>query len=339
MGYTDMIDRTDSGALIPEDASREILQSVPDGSAFLKLGKRLQNMTRAQRRLPVLSALPMAYFVDEVPGVVVPDYSNSSYKQVTKVEWSNKYINAEEIAVIIPIPESVVEDLEYDIWGEIRPLIVDAIGAAVDAAVFYGVGAPATWPNGIVPDAITAGNVLQVGDIGNLYDDIMGGTELLPGLIGHIELDGYFPNGFVGSIGMRGRLRGLRSGAALDGLPLFRTAFDGMTKKTIYELDGQPIYFPVNGVVNPLTSLLIAGDWTKAVYAIRKDISYKVLTEAVITDPATNEIIYNLAQQDMVALRVTFRMGWQVSNPINTLNTNANTRFPFAVLQPANGSA
>jgi hypothetical protein len=36
----------------------------------------------------------------------------------------------------------------------------------------------------------------------------------------------------------------------------------------------------------------------------------------------------------MVALRAMVRLGWQVPNPINRLNTNAVTRYPFAVLVP-----
>ena len=40
----------------------------------------------------------------------------------------------------------------------------------------------------------------------------------------------------------------------------------------------------------------------KAVYAIRQDITVKLLTEGVIRDPNTKDIVYNLAQQDMIAL-------------------------------------
>jgi hypothetical protein len=71
------------------------------------------------------------------------------------------------------------------------------------------------------------------------------------------------------------------------------------------------------------------------VYSIRQDITYKVLTESVIQDPASGNIIYNLAQQDMVALRAVLRIGWQVPNPINRMNTDDSTRYPFSVLTPS----
>jgi len=330
MPFNDMIERGDAAALIPEEAANEILQSVAQGSSFLQLARRLPDMARGQRRLPIMSALPLAYFVDEAPGAVDVYGNNSSYKQTTKAEWDNLYINAEEIACIAPIPESVLEDADYDIWAEIRPAIVQAIGQVVDNAVYYGIGAPATWTTGIVPAAVAIGNSLAVGDIGDLYDDIMGGDETTPGLIGHVELDGYMPNGFVSAVSMRGRLRGLRDGA--NGQPLFVSNMQGATP---YALDGQPMFFPGNGVIDPAQSLLICGDWTKSVYAIRKDITYKLLDQAVITDPANNQIVYNLAQQDMVALRVTFRMGWNVANPVNPQNPSDLTRYPFSVLLPA----
>ena len=41
----------------------------------------------------------------------------------------------------------------------------------------------------------------------------------------------------------------------------------------------------------------------------------------------------------MVALRVFFRAGWQIANPVNRFNDNAATRYPFAVLEPAAADA
>ena len=47
-------------------------------------------------------------------------------------------------------------------------------------------------------------------------------------------------------------------------------------------------------------------------------------------DPATGAILYNLAQDDMVALRVTMRLGWEIPNPINAEQPDESVRFPFA---------
>lgn len=323
--YDSSIDRSGASALIPEDASREILQEVPQGSYVLKLARRLPNMTRAQRRLPVLSALPTAYFTGEAGRA---GQTFSEVKQTTEVQWANKYINAEEIACIVPIPESVLEDADYDIWGEIRPLIVEAIGLVVDIAILYGtqdVDVPAAWPDGIMVQMPAAHLVSDtLGD--DLYDAILGEG----GVYSKVEEDGFFVNGNLAALSMRAKLRGLRDA---NGQPIF---VSDMKAATPYTLDGTPLEFPINGSFDASQSLLLSGDFNKLVYSIRKDITYKMLTEGVITDTSTpRQIIHNLAQDDMVALRVTFRMGWQLPNPINHVQPTEADRFPFAALVPA----
>jgi HK97 family phage major capsid protein len=311
--YSSAIDRTGSQALMPEDASREIIQGAPQQSTVLRLARRLPNMTRAQQRMPVLSSLPTAYFVTGDTGL----------KQTSSIDWDNKYINAEELAVIVPIPEAVLDDSDYDMWGEVRPRIEEAIGIAIDAAILFGTNAPASWPDDIVTGAAAAANTIADGTNPDIYDDIMG----TGGVLSLVEEDGFMVTGHIAALTMRAKLRGLRDS---NGVPIFsRSMQDGSR----YELDGQPIEFPRNGGFDTSLAEMISGDWSQLVYAIRQDITTKLLTEAVIQDGAGN-IIYNLAQQDMVALRVVVRLGWQLPNPINLIQQTETDRYPFAILTP-----
>ena len=107
---SDIIDRSGAEALMPEDVSKDIVQGVPENSVIMRMGTRAQNMSRKQRRVPVLSSLPMAYFVD----------GDIGRKQISKMLWENKFFEAEELAVIIPIPEAVLDDADYDVWGTYR---------------------------------------------------------------------------------------------------------------------------------------------------------------------------------------------------------------------------
>ena len=59
-----VISRTNADALIPVEYSREIIQNIPQRSKLLPLMRRLPNMSAKQRNLPVLSALPTAYFLN-----------------------------------------------------------------------------------------------------------------------------------------------------------------------------------------------------------------------------------------------------------------------------------
>ncbi len=322
------IPRSGAEALMPEEYQREIIDGTPEMSSVMSLATKAPNMSRQQRRIPVLSVLPMAYFVSPGP-TARTDQSDINFKRTTRMLWENKYLDAEELAVIVAIPENVLDDSDYDIWAQVRPKLLEAFGVAFDQAVFYGINAPAIWPDNLVAAAMAADNFVPLGSVGDLYDDIMSED----GLISKVEEDGFMVSGHVSAMRMRGKLRGLRDA---DGNPIFKSlSKEGVQGSTRYELDGEPMIFPRNGSVDPSRSLLISGDWSQLVYAMRKDVTWKILTEAVIQDPITGDILYNLPQMDMVAIRAVMRLAWQVPNPINRLQPDEDERYPFAVLGPA----
>lgn len=321
MAYNSVISRTDASALIPQEVSNEIIKAVPATSAVMQLARQLPAMSRAQRRLPIMSALATAYFVT----------GDTSLKQTSEVNWDNKYIDAEELAVIVPIPEAVLDDAEFDIWAEVRPSLVEAFGLAIDGAVLYGTNIPSTWTTnlgaaGLVARCTAASHTLSAADYTDLYEAILGEDNAgTAGLLGTIEADGFVASGHVGHVSMRAKLRNVRDS---DGQPIFQT---DMQTPGRYVLDGAPVLFPTNGAIVAASSLLISGDWNQLVYAMRQDITYKILTEAVIQDAAGN-IVFNLAQQDMVALRAVMRLGFSLPNPVNRMTASSTTRCQFATL-------
>lgn len=312
--YDAQVSRTDAAALIPEEVTREIMQSIVEQSAALKLMKKLPNMSKATLRIPVLSLVPVAYFTG----------GDTELRKTSEQNWTNKYIYAEEVNVIVPIPELVINDADYDLWSQIKPQIVEAFGKKIDGAVFFGTNKPANWPSGIVTQATSASQTVALGTGADVYEDIMGES----GILAKIEEDGFMANGHVAALSMKAKLRGLRDA---NGQPIF---LKSMAEKSKYELDGEPIEFPRNGAFLPASALLISGDFSQAVYSVRQDMQYKVLDQAVIQDDA-GAIVYNLAQQRMVALMATMRLGWQVPNPINRVQEVEASRCPFAVLTPA----
>lgn len=320
------IPRAGAEALMPEEYQREIIQEVTQQSSIMSMGYRAPNMSRGQRRLPILSVLPTAYFTNPGPS----DVGDIGYKKTTRLMWENKYIDAEELNVIVAIPEAVFDDSDYDIWAEAKPKLLEAYGIAFDMAVLYGTNAPVAWPTNIVTAATAAGNF--VADDGSTTVDLYDKILSQGGLLEKLEIDGFDNSGFLGHLRMKARLRGLRDST---GQPIFKSIYkEGMQGATQYTLDGEMITFPKNGAIDPDRSMLVAGDWSKLMYAIRKDITWKILTEAVIQDPVTKEILYNLAQQNMIALRSCMRLGWQVPNPINRIQEDESERYPFAVFAP-----
>ena len=310
------IDRSALSGLIPEPVTREIMQGAIAESAVLRMGRRLANMSSKTQTINVLDALPSAYFVN---GEATDSGAGDAFKRTTKMAWDKKKLYAEEIAVIVPIPEAALDDADYDIWGEVRPRLTEAFGKVIDAAILFGTNKPSTWRAGVVPSAIAAGNGVPIGT--SVFDDIMGES----GLIAKVELDGFNPNGVMSAIQMRGKLRGLKD---TTGQPIFKSDMQGATR---YGLDGMDMYFPMNGAFDPAQAQMIVGDWSQLVYAIRQDMTFKIFTEGVIQDPTTKAITYNLMQNDMVALRAVMRLGWEIANPINAYNADIENPFPFSV--------
>ena len=305
--------RADAEALIREQIVSTIFQDAPKQSVFMGMARKLPNMTSKQTRIRVLDFLPTAYWVDGDTGM----------KQTTRQAWDNVYLTAGELAVIVPIPESVFDDAEMDIMGEITPRVNEAIGQKVDAAIIFGDNRPKEWQADIITLARQAGNNVVAATGKDYYDLILGDG----GVFSKVEDDGYGVSGAIAPMNFKAKLRGLRD---TTGQPIF---VHNMQDSSRYALDGTPIQFPENGSFMPNIAQLVVGDFKQAVYSIRQDITVKILTEGVIQDPATKEIVYNLAQQDMIALRVVFRMGWALPNPATRLNED-RTGCAFAYLEP-----
>lgn len=268
----EIITRTDAQALIDEQLSNEIIQEVEKKSFVLSAAKRLQNMTSDKTKLRVLDSLPVAGFVDGDTGL----------KPTSKVDWSNVYLTAEEIAVIIPISENVLADASYDIWGQVKPLVVEAFGKVIDNAILNGTNAPSSWGAGLISRITTAGNTVPYSASESLYKQI-------DKAMAKVEEDGFIANAIVGGVGLKS---GFRNMLDETGQPIKGTEIDSINR-----------YYVDNGAWDNSAAKLITGDFNNLVYAIRQDITYKVLDQATITD-ASGKVLYNLAQQDMVALRV-----------------------------------
>lgn len=303
-----IIARTGAEALIRDQLINTIQQDVPKSSIVMQLATRLANMTSNQTKIPVLSMLPLAYWVNGDTGM----------KQTSKQEWKNVTMTAAELAVIVPIPEAVLADSSFDIMGEVQPRVREAMAAKVDSAILFGNDKPTEWTTDILTQA-AANKVVAPIDYAKLLGD--------GGMFAKVEEGGFGVDAVVGALSTKAQLRGLLD---KNGRPLFRSDMQGATN---YALDGAPLYFPENGSFDATKALMIAGNFKKVVYSIRQDVTVKILDQGVIQDPSTKEIVYNLAQQDMVALRVVMRMGWALPNPSTRLNTDGS-KVPFSYIAP-----
>lgn len=307
--YNSVVSRDGSDdPLIPVPVSAQIIQEMPTQSFMLQRAGQVQMSTKTQRQ-PVLSVLPMAYWVSGDTGM----------KQTSAADWANVTLVAEELAVIVPIPEAYLDDSQVPIWDVVRPHIVEALGAKIDSAALFGADKPSSWPTAIYPSAVAAGNTVRAGTGVDFGQDVAALGEV-------IAKDGFAVNGFASRPGLKWKLTGLRS---TDGIPIYQPDLQSGGGGNLY---GYPVSEVVNGSWDADEAELIAGDWSKAIIGMRQDITWKMFDQGVISD-GSGAVVLNLMQQDSVALRVTMRVAYATSNPVTVLNTDANTRFPFGVVQ------
>ena len=297
-------------SLIPDQVVNEIIQEAPKSSVMLANARRAR-MSSKKYKQPVLSTLPDAYWVAGDTGL----------KSTSTADWGDLTITAEELAVIVPIPDAIVEDSSINLWGEVRPLIAEAIGKKVDQAAIFGTDKPESWPDAIVTAATAAGNVVANGTGKDLGVDVAN-------LGKKVAEQGYGVNGFLCKPGMQWQLYGLRDD---NGQPIY-TQLAGSPSNGLY---GYQLDEVMNGSWDNDAADLIALDWSKQIIGIRQDVTYKVFTEGVISD-ANGKVLLNLMQQDTSALRVVFRVGYQVAKPITRIS--GASAYPGGIITPKAGA-
>lgn len=297
-----MITKTNASALIPEQVMNEIFKEAEKESKVLKMFRRLPNMTSDKTQLKVVDSLPIAYYVNEE--------TNNGRKEVTNMAWKNVTLTAEEIAVIVPIKDNVLNDANVDIWEQVKPELVKAIGKKIDESVLFGIGAPTSFGNGVIPSIVAKSK--SVKETGDLYADI---NEVMA----NVEESGHEVTGILGGVNLKSKFRMLLD---KNGQPIQNTEIGALERA-----------FVDNGAWNKETATLIAGDFSQAVYAIRQDVTFDVFREGIIQN-SDGSIAYNLLQNDMSALRVVFRFGYAIPNPVTSVDGTEN-RYPFAALVPA----
>lgn len=311
MAFNNVVGRADvTDAAIPETVVSELIKEMPGASVMLNRARRV-NMTTAKYKQPVMATLPEAFWVNGDTGL----------KQTTKTGFESLTMTAEELAVIVPVPDALIADSSIPLWQEIKPLIKDALGSKVDEATLFGIDKPASWPEAVVPAATAAKNVVAAGTNANLGADVAA-------LARKVSTGGFAVNGFASEPGLNWELIGMTND---QGTPIYHPSMANGAPGALY---GYPLMETFNGSWDATKAKLIAADWKKFVVGIRQDVTFDLFSEGVITD-ADGKVVFNLMQQDSKALRVVMRVGWQVANPVTAVQRTKSKRYPAGILTPA----
>ena len=307
------VSRDDALALIVEQHSREIIEVAAQTSVALQTFRQVP-MSSSAMKMALLESYPQAQWLTATS----PADPDVVKKPLTNMAWETKELYAEEAAVIVAIPENVIDDAEVNLWAEVESRTAEAIARLIDQTIFFGTApagsVPATFPvGGIAGEAIAAGHV-HAQAAGEDLAEAWNQTMAL------VEADGFNISDSYAGRGIRASLRGMRDA---NGNPLYVTNLQqGGPTDAVY---GVPLHYVTNGSWDSSVAQAIMGDANMAVIGMRQRLTAKRLTEATVGG-------YNLAEQDMVALRVKTRLGFTVLVPKGP--AQSATPFPFAVLGP-----
>ena len=323
-----------SSVVLPVEYGREIIRGLVGRSKALELGRRLPDMRGKTYKLNVNANLPVAGWVKNSQVTPNAEGYEINRKPISTYAFEGVDIVAEELAVIVPISENTladVEDFGIELASELQEQVIGAFQQAIDSAVFFGVGSPWTGFGGLVAGATTANAIVTWdGSAGTSFYNAINDAMTL------VEKSGYLPNAILG-------------GPALNSA--FRSSITtlGVNVTDQGEIGRLARHVDLTGGFNESTAFAVVGDFRYLVYSFREDMAMRLLTESIIQDPNTGAVIYNLAQQDMVALRFTMRLGFALPNPVNrvsgTLSSDGKyiekgaSAYPFAIITKTGASA
>lgn len=320
---------------IPAEVAAGIIDDAITTSAALGLGN-VQRMGTREQLFTLVDTLPEAYWIKGTAATDKPGFAphnaltdgsraakDVALKQTTGMNYRQKKIEAEELAVMTVLPDTWRDDSGVN-FAEIRPYLVEAIAKKIDAAIFFGEDLPNSWSangfNGILPDAIAANNTLNGADAAyqNIADAVAALAELQAS-------EGYVPRGFLAHPGFKWKVVRARDG---DGNMIYSPATSAGAPESLY---GLPLAELDNGagMGHEDDFQLITGDWSLLRIGIRQDLQWAISNAAPIVNQ-DGTIAYNPFQQDGQVMRVTFRLAAGVVNPKKRLGGD----YPFYALRP-----
>lgn len=261
---------------LPTEVSQAIIQKVQDGSAVMKLARKI-DLPGLGLTIPVITSDPEAEWVAE-----------TDEKAVKRPGLSTKTMQAYTLAVIVPFSNQFKDNVEslYNAIVERLPL---ALAQKFDSTVFHGTAPGSNF------DTFAAATAQSLGS--NAYQGLVNADE-------DIATHGGITNGYV--ISAQGKSKLLRA-VDTTGRPIFiNNVSEGavpmiLGAETVLD---KAAYKAVSGGDDILG---IAGDWTQALYGIAKNLTLSISDQATLTDGDTT---INLWQRNMFAVRAEIEVGF-----------------------------
>ena len=319
---------TNKNVVLPVEYADFIITGLRARSKALELGRRLPDMRGKTFKLNVLDYAIKAGWVKNAQSPANTEGAEINRKPTSYLGWKGVDLVAEEIAVIIPVSEDTLDDTQnyVDVVPQIYEEAIAAFQQTIDGTAFFGTDSPWAGYTGIVSEATTASATVNWNgsDGTSFYKAVSDAMKL-------VEKSGYLPNAILGGPSLNSAFRG--------------TITDlGVVAGDQGQVGALPRHIDLTGGFDESSAFAVVGDFRQLVYAFRKEMELKILTEATIKE---GEVEYNLAQQDMVGFRFKMRLAMALPNPVqrvsgvasgNAIKAGANA-YPFAVILKTNGGS
>ena len=271
---------------VPTEKASGIMGFVAKGSTVIQQST-LEPMTAPTKEFTFWADFPAAYWVGEGRRI-----------KTSKATFVRATMEAHKIGVIIPCTKEKLNDTTIDVFEELKGPIADSIAQKVDAAVLFGIDSPFKF--NLFDVAVKNGMFIVDGTNGALDLDVSDVMAL-------VEDEGFDVNGFIAPLSIKNSLRKLRNA---NGDQLYVQGVG--TNGNVSEFYSQPITFAKGKASFDKTrAQLFAGDWTKSRVGVYQQVEYDTLKEATLQDTLADDgKPLSLAEQDMIALKVTARFAF-----------------------------
>lgn len=306
------ISRSELSTIIENEYSQQLLDAARTSSVCLQAFRNVDMGTKTVN-MPVMATLPEAGFVSESAT------ENDGVKPTAQATWANKQLVAEEIAVIIPVHENVIDDATVDVLDDLTMKGGDAIARKLDEAVLFGTDKPATWTDDDLHASAVANSLTHTVGTAGTADDL-GGSILQAAQ--SVDEAGWDPGALIAARGLRYQLANLRNA---DGNPIFLPSLSSSAPGETDMVQGLASYWVTGRIWDTdVTALVVDPD--RVIIGVRQDVQVKLLDQATVGS-------INLAERDMVALRFKARYAYVLGDNAN--RESAADNGPVAVVLPA----
>lgn len=284
-----LLEGTDAagGYLVSEQYGQTLVDGIRRESAVMALS-RVERVVGRRQRYAIYAGRPTAAFVAE-----------GAAKAATGAEFGELVVNIKKIASIVLYTEELIEDAREDPSVLVSADVSAAFQDLIDAhALGYAAGAAIVGQ--FDAELTNTTNTVELGATGDAFALAVSQAMEL------VEADGYMASGIVAASDVKAHLRDQRGAGDNATSPVYTDGF-GREPDTLY---GLPVRYTSNLDGFPAGVGKIAavvGDFNRAVFAVRRDISVRTSDQASVDVGGT---LHNLWQQNKTAMLWEMRVGF-----------------------------